>query len=145
MKRHKEILSQGDKETKRQGDSRKRQEDMTNLSPCLISLSLWQRDEESRAPKTAKFTIAGPTWKGVHTGDQERRAVPNPQRKKITTRKPWNEHLTGYVGWWRRVEIDERKGRGCTEINKGVVGRGEEAKIKFLSKFYPGICYSPGG
>ena len=25
------------------------------------------------------------------------------------------------------------------------MGRGEEAKIKFLSKFYPGICYSPGG
>ena len=52
-----------------------------------------------------------------------------------------SEHLTGLVGWCRRVEKEEGKAsRSC--------GRSEdakEAKISFLRRFYPEVTHPPGG
>ena len=74
-----------------------------------------------------------------------KRAVPNLRSKKTT--KSWYEHLTGYLGWWRRME-----GEALRDSKKGDTGeyrRGgesqEDAKMKFLSKFYPSACRTPGG
>ena len=74
-----------------------------------------------------------------------RRAVPSLRNNNKT--KCWYEHLTGYVGWWRRVESEVLKGRkrGGTDRSMGEGGNGKEAKLKFLNKYYPAACRTPGG
>ena len=65
-----------------------------------------------------------------------RRAVPNPK-------KHWYEHLTGYIGWWRRVEREGGNKSSKDECTKEKSGK--EAKLSFLRKFYPAAHTTHGG
>ena len=67
--------------------------------------------------------------------------VPNPNlKKRKPAGRPWYEHLTGYVGWLRRIEKEEWK----ASKNRGKEDA-KEAKISFLRRFYPEVSHSPGG
>ena len=74
---------------------------------------------------------------GDRSGQKNRgRAVPNPK-------KHWYEHLTGYIGWWRRVE-KEGGNKPCKSVCTNNQS-GEDAKLTFLRKFYPAAHTTPGG
>ena len=62
-------------------------------------------------------------------------------KKREPTGRPWYEHLTGYVGWIRRMEKEEWKD-SKNNIKKEDA---RKAKISFLRRFYPQASQSPGG
>ena len=62
-------------------------------------------------------------------------------KKRNPAGRPWHEHLTGYVGWLRRMEKDEWK----DSKNRGQKEDAKEAKISFLRRFYPEVWHSHGG
>jgi hypothetical protein len=66
--------------------------------------------------------------------------------------KPWHEHLTGLIGWWRRVEQEQEiieSVRKKEELLRRKEGEGRktrsDAKVSFLQKYYPDANSTPGG
>ena len=74
---------------------------------------------------------------GLSRTAKTRGAGPNPKLKKT-----YDEHLTGYVSWWRLVEKVARKIPKSLDTEKSTR---EDAKLAFLKKYYPGVHNSPSG
>ena len=65
-----------------------------------------------------------------------------------TNHSTWPDHMTGLVGWWRRVERDgEREGNEMMKQTRLLEERaGKQAcKLSFIQKFFPDSNLSPGG
>jgi hypothetical protein len=66
--------------------------------------------------------------------------------------KPWHEHLTGLIGWWRRVEQEQERIESVRKKEELLSKKEEEgrktrsdAKVSFLQKYYPDANSTPGG
>jgi hypothetical protein len=111
----------------------------------------WMEDIEDPFIDLAEET----NTKEAKTGEQGARhpiTTPNTrvtdQPSLIKGRKLWSDHLTGLVGWWRRVELEGRKEEIIwMKEAKTVVERkkGLESKLSFVRKFFPETNMTPGG
>jgi hypothetical protein len=60
--------------------------------------------------------------------------------RRATNHSTWPDHMTGLVGWWRRVERDgEREGKEMMKQTRLLEERaGKQAcKLSFIQKFFP--------
>ena len=58
---------------------------------------------------------------------------------KATNHSTWPDHMTGLVGWWRRVEKDgEREGKERRKQTRLLEEKAEKqsCKLSFIRKFF---------
>ena len=64
----------------------------------------------------------------------------------------WSANMTGLVGWWRRIEMEQSKqealgrkqeGRKRKEVEER--RKKEDEKLNFVRKYFPGCSQTPGG
>ena len=110
-----------------------------NKKVSAVNLYTWSPQLRVNDNQGLGLATRGPTYL---TPDAKTGGVPNPNVKKRNhARRPWYEHLTGYVGRLRRMENEEWKD------SKNIIKKedAKEAKISFLRRFYPKVSHSPGG
>ena len=92
-----------------------------------------------------KDTTPSQGAKTVKLGARHPIITPN---TRVTNHSTWPEHLTGLVGWWRRVE-QEGKREGIARMKTSKMAeereRRQSSKLSFVRKFFPDTKLTPGG